>query len=453
MENKIKRYVITSAAGAARVNNPLLETLKNYCDINDAELLILKMSGKTIKEDVLSSTLRGYNVLDGDYRLNRKIGIKKWNVKPQQIRPLTGLARFTKRDHSTIIASPKQEQRTVPNTNKQGRFPKLLLTPGAVTHPRYNLEHRVGTIAREDHKYGAIVVEVVNDTAYHVRHLASLKNGKIYDLGIMYQGDNISEIPALEALVCGDWHTGDTDPKVRDTTFKMIERYNPKTVVLHDFFNGHSINHHNEGKIIELYQDWKDSGKSLEMELSECAGELYEFTKHLPDGSKLYIVKSNHDVWLDRYLNEGRFMNEPQNVKFASLLLHDCCEGADPLETAISYFMEVPENVEFLELGDPRRIKGWYIGFHGHQGANGARAGKATYEDAGEKTISGHLHYPELYRNNVRVGTSTGLELRYNTGGVSSWFNSHCFLHSNGKPQLVNIIDGYHRGDEDRDDR
>lgn len=445
---KVKRYVITSAQCAAKPNKKLLETLETYCSVNDAELLLLKMPGRTIKEDILHESLRGYNVINEDYRLNRKICIKKWSVRPQQIRPLTGLARFTKRDHSTIIASPKQELRTVPNTNKKGRFPKLLLTPGAVTQPRYNLDHRVGSIAQEDHKYGALVVEVVNNTAYHVRHLSALKNGKLYDMGQMYHGNRVLKKPAVELMVLGDWHTGDTNEKVKDATLEMICNLKPKGIVLHDFFNGHSINHHNEGKIMELYNDFKNSAKSLEMEVSECAAELHEFVKYLPDGSMLYIVKSNHDEWLDRYLNEGRFMKEPQNVKFGSKLLHDVCDGADPLKTAISYFMEIPDCVEFLEAGADKRILGWYIGFHGHQGANGARAGRATYEDAGEKTISGHLHYPELYRNNVRVGTSTDLELRYNTGGVSSWFNSHALLHPNGKPQLVNIIDGFWKAED-----
>lgn len=442
----IKRYVITSAQCAAGVNSQLLETLQGYCSHNKADLIVLKMPGKTIREDILSSSLGGFDILDGSYKLNRKISIKKWNVKPQQIRPLTGLARFTKRDHSTIIASPKQELRTVPNTNKSGKFPKLLLTTGAVTHPRYNLEHRVGTIAKEDHKYGALVVEIVNDTAYHVRHLAALKNGKVYDMGTLYDGKNVIEGSRLELMVLGDWHTGDTDSKVAGATIKMIEEFQPKGIVLHDFFNGHSINHHNAGRIIELYQDYKESGRSLEMEVSECAEELKEFLQEIPKDSKIYIVKSNHDIWLDRYLNEGRFIKEPQNVKFASMLLHDIIDGADPLKTAISYFMDVPNNVEFLEEGSDKRVLGWYIGFHGHQGANGARAGKQTYEDAGERTISGHLHYPELYRNNVRVGTSTKLELRYNSGGVSSWFNTHAFLHPNGKPQLINIIDGFWKG-------
>ena len=156
-----KTYIITSAQACSKVNNDFLISLQTYCKYKNAELLILPMQGKHITEETLHPTLDDYQIIDSDYKLNDKIWIKDYKVKPQAIRPLTGLEALVKGDKSTIIAGTKINLRAVPNSNT--RMAKILMTTGAITEPNYNLNHRVGRIAKADHEYGAIIVEIVNN--------------------------------------------------------------------------------------------------------------------------------------------------------------------------------------------------------------------------------------------------------------------------------------------------
>lgn len=404
--------------------------------------MVLPMAGASVREDELDERLFDYTILPRstrDTRLNENIRVSHYEIRPQQIDPVTGLGRFTQEDSSTIFASPKQRMKVIPNG---GEYPKVLMTTGAVTHPNYR-NNRVGRIARLDHVYGAIVVEVDDKDKFQFRQLTSLKNGKFYDLGTLYDGDTVSEARP-EALVLGDWHVGDTSPEVREETFKMFEVYSPKRVLLHDFFNGHSINHHELGKVVSQAKGYAQHGLNLETELKMCYDELHEIASHLPDDTEIVLVRSNHDEFLHRYLQDGRFINEPQNVLIASRLLTSYLEGKDPLEQGLSGFGRLPSGVKFLGRDEDYKVRGWQLGQHGDVGANGARGSIRSTENALGKSISGHRHTPEIQRNTFVVGTSTTLQLDY-TRGFSSWMNTHAMVYDNGKAQLVNIIDGKHR--------
>lgn len=434
-----KRVIITSAQYGASVNKEFLSSLKTYAKYNDAEILILPMKGKSVTEDVLDKKLRGYRIISKDLRLNNKIRISNYQILPQQIDPITGLARFTQSDVSTIFAAPKIRLKVIPNSNY--KLPKVLITTGAVTHPNYR-NNRIGKIAEKDHTYGAVIVELESLTKYHFRHLTSLKNGVFYDLGTKYSGGKKPSFTRPEAMVLGDWHTGDTNSVVRAETFKMINKYKPKMLILHDIFNGTSINHFEEYDSIALAR--KYDKLSLSKELDQVGKELKYFTDNLPKDTRIYISKSNHDEWLFRYLKESRFMKDPQNTLIGAKLLVKAIEGYDPLEEGINMFYKLKDNIMFLTRDDDLKVRGWQLANHGDQGANGARGGIRSHEYANGKSITMHSHTPQIFRNVYIGGTSTELKLDYNKG-YSSWMNCHIFLYNNGRPQLVNILNGKHR--------
>ncbi len=113
----------------------------------------------------------------------------------------------------------------------------------------------------------------------------------------------------------------------------------------------------------------------------------------------------------------------------------------NPLKEGLLRCGGIPENITFLERNQDYKVLGWQLGAHGDKGGNGARASVQGLENAYGKSITGHRHTPEILRNTFVVGTSTYLSLSYNDG-PSSWMNTHAMLWSNGKVQLVNIIDG-----------
>ncbi len=432
------KYVITSAQYNASVNQEFYQSLQNYCRVNNAELIILPMRGSSIKDDKLSEELQQHKIITKDYKLNEKVRISNYEILPQMIDPVTGLARFTQTDVSTIFASPKQRLKVVPNSNV--KLPKVLMTTGAVTHPNYK-DNRIGNIALKDHTYGAVVVEVANNNTYHYRHISSLKKGVFYDLAVKYNKNKHPILERPEALILGDWHVGDTNQSVRSETFRMIKNYNPKRILLHDFFNGYSISHHEQGKIITLAK--KSNKLSLEEELRKTANDLKAIVKKSSEDTEIVIVKSNHDEWLDRYLQEATFIEQPQNTLVGAELLIEVLIGEDALRAGISRHYNIPDNVKFLKRDQDYKVRGWQLGSHGDKGASGARASVRSIEYALGKSITGHTHTPEIFRNVWKVGTSTNLRLAYNEG-FSSWMNTHALLYANARPQLINIIKGGH---------
>ena len=440
VDSMSNRYVITSGQYNSSVNHKFYNSLLTYCESNNAELLVLPMRGSRIMDDILSDYLQQHKIITRDYKLNEKVRISNYEILPQMIDPITGLARITQSDVSTIFASPKQRLKVVPNSNV--KLPKVLMTTGAVTNPNYR-ENRIGKIAAKDHTYGAAVVEVTDSNTYHYRHISSLKNGIFYDLGVKYDDNKNPKTERPEALILGDWHVGDTNGKVRKETFKMIEEYNPKRLILHDFFTGYSISHHEQGKIITLAKKYKKL--SLDDELRKAAHELKNIVEVTSPDTEIVIVKSNHDEWINHYLQDGRFIKEPQNTKVGSELLLQVLDGEDALRAGIvRHYENIPSKVRFLSRDEDYKVRGWQLGSHGDKGASGTRASIRSLEYALGKSITGHTHTPEIFRNVWKVGTSTNLKLSYNEG-FSGWMNTHALLYKNARAQLVNIIKGKHK--------
>ena len=440
-------YVITSAVYGAGINNKFYHSLKNYCEYNNAELIILPLKVHNNDEEKLSKKLNHENILTGDYKLNNKIGIKDFGVKPQQIRPLTGLDRFIKRDGSAIIASTKQHLRFCASSNE--KMPKILMTTGTITKPNYNLNNRIGRIALHDHEYGAVVVEVINDKMYHTRLLTANTNGKFYDFDTLYKPKGITTDLRPLLFAPGDWHTGETDEKVKLETLVMAQEYKPEILLLNDFMSSRSMNHHDLDNIISQYNNFQKNNLSLENELQQCVDDLLLFRKANPD-MKIVIVKSNHDEALYRYLNEGRFINEPQNVLIGSKLLYETLQGSDPLQKGLEYIANKYKkdfgDILFLQRDDDYRVKGIYCSNHGDKGKNGSKLSILSSRRDYEKSLTGHSHSGFKEGQAFGLGTSTPLVLDYSKGGTSNWSNTHGFIYSNGKVQLVNVINGYHRG-------
>ena len=439
----VERFIINSAQASISPNKDFLKSIETFCKVNNAKYLILPMQGKRIDEIDLHPDLYKYEIINGDFKLNNKIKIKDYKVKPQAIRPLTGLEALVKGDRSAIIAGTKINLRAVPNSNS--RMAKLLMTTGAVTLPNYDLKHRIGKIAQTDHEYGAIIVEIFNDKKYHVRYIQALKNGKFQDLDTLYDGNKIKHNVRINTLVPGDIHTTEHDPNAIKATLNMVKDLRPRNIFLHDFFNGSSINHHHENDLIELHHYFGENQLSLENELIACTEMLKRFLDIIPKDAKIYIVQSNHNESLNRYLTEGRFINEPQNTELGCDLLKACFHGKNPLQEGMSYFMNIPKNVIFLERNDDVRIKGYYFNNHGDRGSNGSRGSPNTHDRTLEKSYTGHGHYVWKYRNTIKVGTNSYLQLRYNQGGTSNWSHTNGILYDIGTSQLVNIIDGHYR--------
>ena len=454
-KNKKQTYVVTAAQAFAEPNHRFLNALEQYVTEHDAELVVLPMIGHSAREDWdpanFHDRFREYGLEYDRVTLNRNVGIAQFNVRPYQIDPITGLQRFVQRDKSLIFAGAKQRWQYVAHSNS--KMPKAIIATGAASMPNYATgedhsaeRRRLGEIARNDHEYGAIVVEVVNGARYHWRNLISQRNGKFVDLGTEYSPRGQQQVQPL-AMICGDWHNGYTDPKIRRATLEMMVEQQPQRVVLHDFFDGHSVSHHMQKQLIyQMIREGADKDQlSLERELFLAGKELGKISEAVGDGH-VYVVRSNHLEFLERYLDEARFVKDPLNARIALRLAVAYADGLDPVEEGVRLaYGEVPENVTFLSRWDDLKVAGYQLGSHGDVGPGGGRGSLKSKEKDYGKSVTGHVHKSEKLRNTFTVGTMLPLDMFYIKASPTAWTHSHAFVYPSGV-QMVNIINGKYRG-------
>lgn len=442
-KSKARRFVITSAQCGATVNMRFFNTLLNYCRINDAQLMVIPLAGITVKDDEIDQVLLEYKVTQNT-PLNRKVMVSTFKISPTASDPLNGLARVT--EHTTIFGSPKLASRPVPTSSI--RLPKLITTTGCVTDPYYT-HSRIGDIAAKDHTYSAIVVEIKDQTLYHLRQLEANGNGEVNDLFMHYTSSTVFPVK-LAGLVLGDLHVDAECPKVRGVTMEIIEMGRPEQLVVHDVLDAYSINHHHEKDIILRARKGEKNQDCLTGELDRVFDRLLDFFTYKHKPNKVLVVDSNHDRALDRYLKEGRFIHDRKNYRIALQLSLSLLNGRRPLE---AFFKDICkkrsagtnrqkiEKIRFLDCDEDYFISNILVSNHGDLGANGARPSIKTQEISAKKSVIGHSHVPNIFHKVWQVGTSTRLKLEYNKG-FSSWVNSHVFIYPDGTRQLINIIDG-----------
>lgn len=440
LEKKIKNYAVTAVQMGATPNKELMKNIEVYSERHNAKTLLLPMRGKSVSDDWFHKSIATHpGMITNEFKINDSLKISNYEIRPQQINPLTGLERFAQGDKSFIFASPKQVLKYVANSYDD--VPKAIMTTGALTHPRYNLNVRTGRIAKNDHEYGFVAVQVENNKYFHFRQIKALKNGSFYDIDGEYRNGDFTPLKEVPAFVVGDLHPYDTNPVHEALTFEQIKRFKPKNVFLHDTFNGTSISHHYKGHNIEYFQRSKEQGLSLEDELEYTAKAIQNYLEVIPKNSTLHIVASNHDEHLYRYLDEGRFIGDKGNDLIASKLYTSALQGENPLKAGLSMYMRIPKNLNFIERDQGFKVLGLELGHHGDLGANGGRGSPRSIEAANGKSITGHTHGAGKIRDTYKVGTSTHLRLSYNKG-YSSWTNTNAVVYPNGSVGLMNTIKG-----------
>lgn len=437
-------YIVSTVQYNALVNKTLLLNVLKFADAhNVSKIYLFVMAGKNIHEDVIHPLLFEDDRIEfitpdkSGTKLNSNLKLYDTGILASQINPLTGMNFKLHRDFSYILPSPKIRYLSIPNTSK---YPRFLATTGALTHGNYKLHTAQGRKAELMHEYGFAFIEVVNGRLFNYHPVMALKNGTFNYNREAYKATKvIDEQP--EALILGDWHVGDTCIKTRKATLKMIKALKPKRVFFHDFFNGHSINRHETNNHLSKARLWQNKMCVLEQEIKECLNELVSITDMFPD-VEFFVVESNHDLFLSRYIGEENFLEDGQNSVFACKLfvgVSDSTNQVPMLERAMGLVGEIPKNVRFLNEDEEYRVKGVGLDYHGHRGMNGARGSGASFDRHNLKLITGHTHSPAIYANGMTVGTSTLLRLPY-TKGASSWLNAHGLLYKSGKYTLLTLI-------------
>lgn len=453
-----KRYVITTAVADFKVHSGFLDALKNYCVNKDAELLILpcesitnSFENKTAVFDKAFGEL-ATNFVTEDTQLNNNLFLCSIQVSAKQIKATTGLTRLGKRGGSYIFASPKQFLDYRPSGNNRGHNYSIMTTGSCTTGDYFAnsnfVSKRLSYIADHDHMLGAVIVEVEDDEFFHFRQIQADDEGSFIDLGTKYNPDGSIEENIPMNIVLGDLHGVSVDTEVLETFVHDFKSFNISNVFLHDLFDGKSVSHH-IGTIFEKHIRSTSNGDSLKEELNDTFNVLKFISNELNPDGVMYIVKSNHDEFLTRYLKEGRYVYDPQNHYISLKIAIDMLDGIDPLQSgffiASNYNEEaadlLADKVVFLNREDSVQIAGVELAAHGDLGINGAKPSLNGFEEVYGNCVVGHNHTAAIQRGVFRVGTMSKLNLGYNRG-PSSWTHTNCIVYENGQRQLVNFING-----------
>lgn len=440
-------YVITTAVADSKVDINFLNTLKSYCEKNNATLVIMPCESITNSfENRTASFDKEFNdpslfVVSEDINLNENFSLCSIQVSAKQIKSITGLSRLGSREGSYVFASPKQFLEYVPSGNNRGKN-YAIMTTGACTQPAYYTEtfvsKRISYIAERDHTIGAIIVDILNDKKFDFRQVQADENGSFIDMGTKYNSDgNTEEVRAN--IILGDLHGTSVDEEALEYFMNKFEALEVDNLFLHDVFDGHSISHHVKD-ISEKAIRTLNSNDCLETEL-KLTYELLNLIDDALKPTKIHMVKSNHDEFLTRYLSAGGYLSDPKNHYISLKIAPSLFEGRDVLKTAfeVATGENMPEHWAFHPRDSSIKIDTVECAAHGDLGMNGARPSLNSLEKIYGNCVIGHSHSAAIQRGVFRVGTLTKLFLGYNRG-PSSWTHTCCLLYDNGQRQLINYV-------------
>lgn len=440
-DNSKKRFIITWAQNNTPVHKNFIKNIEAYASYIDANIHIIAGRYKnptSVFNDAEFETWADEVLpyLDANrHQIHKYVWIMSdVKIQPTAVNPMTGMESMSG-INSCIFGSPKVHLKTIPVL--EGNIAKLMATTGACTLKNYT-DSKAGKKGEFHHTLGFAIIEIESDEIFFVRQVTATDDGNFIDLYYSINDGTIETIDSIAACVLGDLHYGQHDQEVIDKTLDLFEVLPPDNVILHDVFDGKSINHHEEDDPFQQYKKEVEGTNSLKDEIEYMLKGLEDFKEF-----NVSIVRSNHDDFLDRWLKRtdwrkaNTLKNSLEYMKYSLLLLENKAkEGIIPylIKEKFPHFNILGRNSSFV-------VKGWELAQHGDIGFNGSRGSLIQFRKLNTKIIVGHYHTPGRKDGALSVGTSTNLRMGYNEG-PSGWLHSHVIIHHNGKAQHINFIRG-----------
>ena len=349
-------------------------------------------------------------------------------LHPAQKFPTTGLQQYAQSNDSLICASTKQALTVV--ARPVGRIPHTIHTTGTVSVPKYS-KTRTGCIAEQDNTLGALVIETKGAKDFFIRQVQWIGNCFV-DLGVKYTQTTHGKIDT-EAIIFGYIHLGEEDENALNASIEQVQYLKPKNLFLHDLASNNSINYHDANDVVKQAMA-TGIMYSLEKEWGYVKEKLTDIRNAIPSSTKIFVVPSNHDDFIHKWLKDGTFTKDPRNAKIGAKLFLLELEGKNPMKECLS----VP-GVSFIKKDDSLKIEGWECAQHGHLGNNGARGSIKSFAVSYDKAFIGHSHTPGISGNIWQVGTLSKFRLPY-TKGPSSWLHANGVIYKGGHAQMLIFI-------------
>lgn len=450
-EVSAQTYVITAAVNATKAHGAFLKTLQLYCSMRGAQLIVIPMRYRNptrtddTPDDWWDSKLAPYITHKRTKIAKSLVVLADIKIQPTAINPLQGWLTVSG-TASAILGHTKIALKSV--ATKVGDPAKLVLTTGACTVEQYS-DTNAGAKGQFHHTLGAVVVEV-DGQHNHIRHICPLKDGSFIDLDTKYSARGSEKAPKAEVLTMGDVHAEMADPQVTVATQQLAELIRPKYLVLHDVLNFGSASHHSG-----YFEKFRRHASGL----SSVLKELQVTARHIDTlacmADRTVMVGSNHHDHFTQWLEKSEHAHDLENAlvyhETKAVMLKAIHSGGhcDPFQYWMDKLMDQGENLHWLKPGESFTRHGVEFGWHGHKGPNGARGSTRGFASIGAKVTKGHSHGAEIIDGAHSVGTSSKMDMGYNTDSPSGWTHTHEITYANGKRALVHCLGGsFYRQDQ-----
>ena len=505
-----KRVIFTAAAPGVEIHEEAFSALVKFAEEKDAFIVVFAEAGQPMRLDPLLVNHPLVHIIHDNIEISPwlKANTLPLHFKRQDPNsPLRLPGRGGHRGQIHIIGHPQLREEYVP-TNDNHIFPHRILTTGAITKAWYAAKRPIGGVtddqARDVHVIGALLLEkdsaesgwdgLGTPNTWHPRHIewsehskSFIDNGFRYTfrkeleltrfkpvpknenlkrqqtLGIDEKLDDVGKHQSLfetysqselrkisiqpEYMVFGDEHIGGEDHySFFQEKREAIKKFKPKRIVLHDLFDGKSINHWESQNMLIMAKKAANNELNLKVELDKVVAYVNQLLL-LDDELTVIIVESNHNNWLTRLLKEADKLSQPINDPLVYELIHAALNmDIDPLEYYLTKRSEkilsdpdrkfreshltslIDESrVQFLPKGTSLKVGpadfSIEIGEHGHNGGGFRGAGITLRSTAGRSytgIVYGHTHSPGRFNRSGNAGASISPRQDYAMAGASA---------------------------------
>lgn len=354
-------------------------------------------------------------------------------VVPTAKNPLSGFEPLAGEGHF-ILGHPRPQFKTL--ARFKGDSIKTMSTSGYITRPRYTVS-KAGATSGKHHSYGFVICEKNSeDTCFVPRKIKINQDGSFTDVVWSVSENTVSRVEESDGVVLGDIHNKVIDVEKDKASMNLIRSVNPGKVILHDLFDGYTVNPHEKKDLFIQRRKIVEGDYLVHEEVEEAVKYPQKF---VDEGYEVCVIQSNHDQFLDRFINDKDWRKDLHN-SVAYLEYAKIQQQVDLRKygNIFGYLLSerYGEGVQYIKYSDPLRING-YLNFHGEFGSNGSRGSPTTFRKLNTKIVHAHTHSPYMLDNVVCVGTSSLLWQYYNSRGPSSWAHADLIFHKSGKNQLI----------------
>ena len=446
-KKKPHTLIITAAMPEAEAFLPGLQSIMTFKKVKNAELIILPMRGLHNKHthyapeivDLQEYFATNYLICSN---LEAKDYLKFATVK-EPLDSTTAQAAAID-NMSAIVAHPKQHLFSLPVPDHSK--PRKVMSTGVITHREY-FRTASHYLAQRTSTLGGVIVEVDPKTdTFWARHFQFAEDGSFQDLDVKYLPNGKTTKAEAIHLYTGDVHAGRVVDYARKATFDMVQKLKIPRVSGGDWFDGRSINHHEDKDIIEQALR-PNEVSTLRNELNVLAQELQLWVDSLPKGTQIDVIYSNHDDFLNRYLRDrSRLGKQPLNyelcVQLSNVMIKYLKENPSGFFNPVKWWIEenypkLKGRINWFEEGEECRIsdKKICISDHGHNGAHGSRGTPRQAMITHGRVNRGHSHSPSIMGDVWTAGV-LALYMNYDARKPSAWQVANIVTYKDGMRQM-----------------